>query len=74
MQKRVSPNIGIIDPLQQRCEFHRLHAEQYELVPLEHNRLFRSAALEGFWLDVEWLLAKSLPNEYEILQEILRGP
>ena len=64
----------IIDPLQQRCEFHRLHAGRYALVPLEHNRLFRSAALAGFWLDVEWLLAKSLSNEYEILQEILCSP
>jgi Uma2 family endonuclease len=34
----------IIDPLQQRCEFHRLHAGRYDLVPLEHNRIFRSAA------------------------------
>jgi Uma2 family endonuclease len=64
----------IIDPLQQRCEFHRLHVGRYALVPLEHNRLFRSAALAGFWLDVEWLLAKSLSNEYEILQEILCSP
>jgi hypothetical protein len=44
------------------------------LVPLEHNRIFRSAILEGFWLDVEWLLAEPLPNEYAILQEILRSP
>jgi Uma2 family endonuclease len=64
----------IIDPLQQRCEFHRLHEGRYELVPLEHNRIFRSAILEGFWLDVEWLLAEKLPNEYAILQEILRSP
>jgi Uma2 family endonuclease len=64
----------IIAPLQQRCEFHRLHAGRYDLVPLENNRLFRSAILEGFWLDVEWLLTESLPNEYEILQEILRSP
>ena len=64
----------IIDPLQQRGEFHRLHAGHYELVPLAHNRLFRSTVLAGFWLDVEWLFAKSLPNEYETLQEILRNP
>jgi Uma2 family endonuclease len=64
----------IIDPLQQRCEFHRLHTGRYALVPLEHNRLFRSAVLEGFWLDVEWLLAAPLPNAYEKLQEILAGP
>jgi len=63
----------IIDPLQQRCEFHRLQAERYELVPLEHNRIFRSTVLGGFWLDVEWLLVKTLPNAYETLQAILRS-
>ena len=68
----VSPNTGSSTPAGQRCEFHRLHEGRYELVPLEHNRLFRSAVMEGFWLDVEWLLAESLPNEYEILQEILQ--
>jgi Uma2 family endonuclease len=63
----------IIDPLQQRCEFHRLNAGRYELVPLEHNRIFRSAILPGFWLDIEWLLADPLPNAYDTLQEILRS-
>ena len=63
----------IIDPLQQRCEFHRLHEGRYELLPLEHNRIFRSAVLEGFWLDVEWLLAEPLPNAYDLLQELVRS-
>lgn len=61
----------IVDPLQKRGEFYRLSAGRYELVPLEHNRIFRSTVLAGFWLDVEWLLAEPLPNEYEKLQEIL---
>jgi Uma2 family endonuclease len=61
----------IVDPLQQRVEFHRLNAGRYELIPLEHNRIFRSTVCTGFWLDVEWLLAEPLPNAYEKLQEIL---
>jgi Uma2 family endonuclease len=61
----------IIDPLQRRVEFHRLRAGRYEPVPLAQNRIFRSTVLEGFWLDVEWLLAEPLPNEYQKLQEIL---
>jgi hypothetical protein len=52
-------------------EFHRLQAGRYELVPLEHNHIFRSVVLEGFWLDVEWLLTDPLPKAYEKLQEIL---
>src|SRR5207237_8891550 len=61
----------IIDPIQRRVEFHRLGAGRYALVPLEHNRIFRSAELEGFWLDVAGLLTESLPKAYERLQEIL---
>ena len=69
----MSPNTGSLIPAQQRCEFHRLHEGRYELVPLEHNRIFRSAVLEGFWLDVEWLLAEPLPNAYDLLQELVRS-
>jgi len=61
----------IVDPLRNRVEFYRLVEGRYELVPLEHNRIFRSAVLDGFWLDVEWLLAEPLPHAYEKLQEIL---
>lgn len=64
----------LIDPLQQRVEFFRLTAGRYELVPLEANRIFRSAVLEGFWIDVEWLLADPPPNGYEKLQEVLAQP
>lgn len=63
----------IIDPLQKRAEFYRLRDGQYHLVPLEHNRIFRSQALGGFWLDVEWLFADELPNEFEKLQEIINA-
>jgi len=63
----------IIDPLQKRAEFYRLTEGMYKLVPLEHNRIFRSLALEGFWLDVEWLFAEPLPTAYEKLQEIINA-
>ena len=62
----------LIDPLQQRVEFFRLVGGRYELVPLEDNRIFRSSVLEGFWIDVEWLLADPPPSGYEKLQEILQ--
>ena len=42
------------------------------MVPLEDNHLFRSTVIPGFWLDVNWLLAKPLPNSYACLQELLR--
>lgn len=61
----------ILDPLQRRAEFYFLVEGRYELAPLEHNRIFRSTVLEGFYLDVEWLFADPLPKAYEKLQEIL---
>jgi hypothetical protein len=42
-------------------------------VALERNRIFRSEALPGFWLDVTWLFAKPLPNDWDCLQQILAG-
>ncbi len=62
----------IIDPLKQRVQFFRLQNGRYELVPLEAGHIFRSEVLPGFWLDVNWLLAEPLPDDYECLQEILR--
>lgn len=61
----------LIDPLEQRTEFYRLHENRYELVPLERGHIFRSKAMEDFWLDVEWLFTEPLPKSYEIIQEIL---
>ncbi len=63
----------IIDPLRNCCEFYRLKRRRFHLVPLERNRIFRSQSLKGFWLDVEWVLSYPLPNDYECLQQILRG-
>ncbi|MBV9122612.1 MAG: Uma2 family endonuclease [Planctomycetes bacterium] len=62
----------IVDPLKNRVEFHRLREGKYEQVPLEAGHLFRSEVLPGFWLDVNWLLAKPLPKAYECLLQILR--
>jgi Uma2 family endonuclease len=61
----------IVDPLQRRVEFLRLQDGRYVLVPLEENRIFRSAVIPGLWLNVEWLLTKPVPRAYLCLQEIL---
>ena len=44
---------------------------RYQLAPLEQNRLFRSRALPGFWIDVNWLLADPLPPTTRCLEDIL---
>jgi hypothetical protein len=61
----------IIDPIQQRTEFLVLEEGRYRLAPLEQNRLFRSRALPGFWLDVDWLLADPPPPVSRCLNDIL---
>ncbi len=61
----------IIDPIQNRTEFLRLQGGFYDIVPLEENRIFRSRAINGFWLNIEWLLSFPLPNVYECLQQLL---
>jgi Uma2 family endonuclease len=64
----------IIDPVQQRVEFLVLEEDRYRLAPLEQNRLFRSRALSGFWIDVDWLLADPLPAATRCLEAILGQP
>jgi Uma2 family endonuclease len=61
----------IVDPIQRRVEFPRLTRGRYEPVPLEDNRIFRSEVIPGFWLDIEWLLAKDVPGAYRCLHKIL---
>ena len=61
----------IVDPLQNRVEFHRLSAHGYKLVPMQANRYFHSQILSGFWMNIEWLLAYPLPPASRCLQELL---
>ena len=64
----------IIDPLQRRCEFHRLEGDRYTLTSLQDEHFFHSQVLPGFWLDTRWLFAEPLPDEFECLERVLAGP
>jgi Uma2 family endonuclease len=64
----------IVDPRQQRVQFLRLKNGRYELAPLEENRIFKSSVIPGFWLDVNWLLARPISKAYHCLEEILATP
>jgi len=61
----------IIDPIQQLAEFLGLREGTYDLLPLKDNRIFQSAVLPGFWLDVRWLFSKPLPKPANCLRQIL---
>lgn len=71
-QKAGVAEYWIIDPIKIQAQFFRLRNGVYELVPLEDGHIFRSQALPGFWLDVNWLLADPLPNVYQCLQQVLQ--
>lgn len=71
-QKAGVSEYWIIDPIKNQTQFFRLRNGVYALVPLEDGHIFRSEALPGFWLDVNWLLADPLPSVYQCLQQILQ--
>ncbi|BCX05351.1 MAG: hypothetical protein KatS3mg053_3289 [Candidatus Roseilinea sp.] len=66
----------LIDPRpeRKRADFYVLDADagRYRPASLEADRIFRSTALPGFWLDVDWLWQES-PNVAEIYEAIRRG-
>jgi Uma2 family endonuclease len=59
----------MLDYERQRPEFYRLQPDgTYDPVPLEEGGIFRSEALPGFWLKVEWLWQKPLPKLMDVLK------
>jgi Uma2 family endonuclease len=60
----------ILDPDQQRATFLVLRNKRYvEVVPVAH--LIRSTVLPGLVLDVRWLLGRTRPSPYQVLQGLL---
>jgi len=61
----------LIDPLRTWAEFYWLGQEgRYETVFAGREGAFRSQAITGFWLRVEWLWQEPLPDVDEALLEI----
>jgi Uma2 family endonuclease len=65
------PEYWLIDPDAQWAEFYRLgEFGLYEPAFTGRDGLYRSAAIAGFWLRVEWLWEDPLPNSLRVLAEI----
>ncbi|MBM4461385.1 MAG: Uma2 family endonuclease [Chloroflexi bacterium] len=65
------PECWLIDPLRRRAEFYRLgEFGLYEPIFSGREGVFRSEALPGFWLRVEWLWEDPLPAVDDVLLEI----
>ena len=53
--------VWLIDPGKRTAEFYRISGARYELLPLDADGIFRSQAVPGFWLRVEWLWEQPKP-------------
>jgi len=65
------PEYWIIDEHERKVTLLRLdgRGKYREIAP--RKRIFHSQALEGFWLDPEWLWQDPLPDELEVMARLL---
>ena len=60
----------LFDPIRKQAEFYRLGTDGfYGVVPVGKDGIFRSAVLEGLWLNVDWLWQEPLPQLMSVLKE-----
>ena len=66
------PEVWFIDAEFRQIIMDRRQAGSYTEEIVTDGKVF-SDALQGFWVNASWLLAKLLPNRFMCLEEILRG-
>lgn len=66
------PEYWVIDPVRGQALFLRLEGEEYEEAGLDEG-VFRSEAMPGFWINVNWLFQEPLPDPAACLEQILAG-
>jgi Uma2 family endonuclease len=64
------PEYWLIDPQARWAEFYHLKAGHYRPAFSGDEGVYRSEALPGFWLRVEWLWQEPLPHPLRVLGEI----
>ncbi len=67
------PEYWLIDLQRQEAHFWRNEGGEWKDLPIDEHGIFRSSAISGFWLRVDWLFAAEQPDEFEIVQMILAG-
>lgn len=65
------PEILFIDQPNKRVRALRLKEDVYEVEELDSGSL-HSQAIEGFWLDLEWIFAGEYPKAIDILKQLLQ--
>jgi Uma2 family endonuclease len=60
----------LIDPIREQADFYRLGADNhYHLVLPDDEGIYRSKAVEGFWLKVSWLWQEPMPPVWKVWEE-----
>jgi Uma2 family endonuclease len=64
------PEFWLIDPQRRQAEFFLRGGDGiYRAVPVGADGIFRSEALPGLWLKVDWLWQEPLPPLLDVLAE-----
>ena len=64
----------LIDPLRQQAGFHRMgEGGRYHVVLAGAEGVYRSNAVSGFWLQLEWLWQEPLSRVLDVLRELGGG-
>ncbi len=64
------PEIWLIDQMRKQVRVLRKRGRRYDEQVLRRG-ILKSEVVEGFWLKVDWMFKKPLPNVLEALQKIL---
>jgi Uma2 family endonuclease len=59
----------IIDPDARQAEFYQLEQGHYVRKAPDAAGVYRASAVEGFWLDVNWLWQQPMPKLREVLRQ-----
>ena len=66
------PEYWLIDPLRQDALLYQLsHDGFYQRGPIDAEGIYRSAVLPGFWLQVDWLWQRPLPDAAALMQQVM---
>jgi Uma2 family endonuclease len=59
----------MLDPIRRQPEFYQRNAEGvFQLVPPDEKGIYRSIAMPGLWIEVNWLWQKPLPTLMSVLK------
>ena len=66
------PEYWLIDPLREDAAFYQLSQDgRYRRGPIDADSIYRSAVLPGFWLKVDWLWQRPLPDAAALMQQVM---